>query len=94
VDVNANPVAGALDLHVGDAGALQATGQKPPDSDVFLDIVGVLLVGVPPGLPVGGDTESEAVGIDLLAHYCEPPFLVAAVLLPCARRERLDCPTR
>ena len=74
VDVDADPVAGALDLHVGDAGALQTGGQQPTDRHVFLDVVLVLLVGVPPGLPVGGDTEPEAVGVDFLAHYSEPPF--------------------
>ena len=75
VDVDADPVAGALDLHVGDAGALETGGQQPTDRDVFLDVVLVLLVGVPPGLPVGGDTEPEAVGVDLLAHYSSLPSL-------------------
>src|SRR6202008_2737343 len=74
VDVDANPVTGAFDLHVGDACALETGGQQPTDRDVFLDVVLVLLVGIPPGLTVGGDTEPEAVGVDLLAHYCEPPF--------------------
>ena len=68
VDVHPDPVAGALDLHVGDPGALQAAGQQPTDRDVFLDVLGVLLVGVPARLPVGGDAEPEAVRIDLLAH--------------------------
>ncbi|SBS78727.1 Folylpolyglutamate synthase (modular protein) [uncultured Mycobacterium sp.] len=81
VDVNADPVTGALDLHVGDAGTLEAGGQQPPDRHVFLDVVGVLLVGVPPGLPVGGDTEPEAVGVDFLAHYSEPSFVCSAVAL-------------
>src|SRR6185437_794646 len=66
-----------FDLHVGDAGALQTGGQQPTDRHVLLDVVLVLLVGVPPGLPVGGDTESEAVGIDFLAHYSEPSFASA-----------------
>jgi hypothetical protein len=63
VDVDADAVTGALDLDVGDAGALEAGGQQLADRDVFLDVVGVLLVGVPPGLPVGGDAEPEAVGL-------------------------------
>src|SRR5215207_7341639 len=74
VDINSDSVASPFDLHVGDAGALETGGQKPTDRHVFLDVVLVLLVGVPPGLPVGGDTEAEAVGIDLLAHYSEPSF--------------------
>ncbi len=68
VDVYPDPVAGALDLHVGDPGALQAAGQQPTDRDIFLDVLGVLLVGVPAGLPVCGDAQPEAVRIDLLAH--------------------------
>ena len=68
MDVHPDPVAGALDLHVGDPGALQAGGQQSTDRDVFLDVLGVLLVGVPARLPVGGDPEPEAVRIDLLAH--------------------------
>src|SRR6185312_16577489 len=74
VDVDTDPVAGALDLHVGDAGAFQTGGQQSPDRHIFFDVVRVLLVGVPPRLPAGGDAEPEAVGVDLLAHYCEPPF--------------------
>jgi hypothetical protein len=31
VDVNANAVTGALDLHVGDAGAVHALGQQAAD---------------------------------------------------------------
>ena len=99
VDIDANPVPGPFDLHVGDAGALEPGGQQPTNRHVLLDVVGVLLVGVPPGLPIGGDAQPEAVGIDFLAHYCEPPFFAvvarpAAALLPWARRERVDCPAR
>src|ERR1700676_2454913 len=74
VDINTDSVASPLDLHVGDSGALESGCQQPTDRHVFLDVVLVLLIGIPPGLPVGGDTEPEAVGVDLLAHYCEPPF--------------------
>src|SRR5579884_925605 len=74
MDVDPNPVTRAFDLHVGDTGALQPAGQQPPNRDVFLDVLGVLLVGIPARLPVGGDAEPEAVRIDFLAHYCEPPF--------------------
>ncbi len=98
-DVYADAVTGALDLDRGDAGPLQTLGQHPADLDIFADVIGVELVGVPPGLPVGGDTQPKAVGVDLLAHYCEPPFasleasvlgvaFLAAALLPCARRDR------
>src|SRR4029077_18663909 len=74
VDIDTDPVARPFDLHVGDAGALQTGRQQPTDRHVFLDVVLVLLVGVPPGLPVSGDTQPEAVGIDFLAHYSEPSF--------------------
>ena len=68
VDVDADPVAGALDLDLRDAGALHALGHQPADRDVFLDVLGVLLVGEPAALPVRGDAEAEPVGVDLLTH--------------------------
>ena len=68
VDVDADAVTGALDLHLGDAGPLHALGHELADRDVFLDVVLVELVGVPPGLVVGGDAQSEPVRVDLLTH--------------------------
>src|SRR3954452_21198682 len=68
VDVDADPVTGALDLHLGDPGPLHALAHELADGHVFLDVVLVQLVGVPPGLVVGGDTESEPVRVDLLTH--------------------------
>ena len=46
VDVDADPVTGALDLDLGDAGALHALGHQPADRDVFLDVVAVALPGL------------------------------------------------
>ena len=68
VDVDADPVTGALDLDLGDAGALHALAHHAPDRHVFLDVVLVQLVRVPPGLPVGRDTEPEPVRVYLLTH--------------------------
>ena len=68
VDVHADPVTGALDLHLGDPGALHALAHHASDGHVFLDVVLVHLVGVPPALEVGGDAEPEPVRVDLLAH--------------------------
>jgi hypothetical protein len=68
VDVDADAVAGALDLDLGDAGPLHALGHELADRDVFLDVVLVQLVGVPPRLVVGGDAEPEPVRVDLLTH--------------------------
>ena len=41
VDVDADPVTGALDLDPADAGALHALGHEAADRDVFLDVVAV-----------------------------------------------------
>jgi hypothetical protein len=60
VDVHPDPVAGALDLDLGDAGPLHALGEHAADLDVSLHVLRVLLVGVPARLPVGGDAEPEA----------------------------------
>src|SRR5439155_12869870 len=53
VDVDAYPVPGALDVHLGDAGPLQALGHHPADLHVLRDVVLVQLVRVPAALPVG-----------------------------------------
>src|SRR5206468_3055729 len=65
VDVDVDPVTRALDLNATDAGALHALRQHATDRDVFLHIVAVELVGVPPALVPGGDAEAEPVGVDL-----------------------------
>src|SRR4051812_20016651 len=77
VDVDVDPVAGALDLHTADAGALHALGEQPTDRDVFLDVVAVELVGVPAALVPRGDAEAEPVGVDLLSHQRVLPSLLA-----------------
>src|SRR5690606_35609363 len=78
VDVHTHAVTGALDLDLRDARTLHAGGEELADRDVFLHVVRVLLVRVPTGLPIGGDTEAEAVGIDLLSHLLCPSLPAAA----------------
>src|SRR5690606_25587287 len=88
VDVDPNPFPGALDLDLGDTGALHPGGQELTDLDVLGDVLRVLLVGVPAGLPVRGDPEPEAVRVDLLAHYRPPAFFLLfdfALPLPAGR---------
>ena len=77
VDVHTDAVAGALDLDLGDAGALHALGQQATDRDVLTDVGLVELVGVPPALVVGGDAEAEPVRVDLLTHQAFRPFVFA-----------------
>ena len=69
VDVNANAVTGTLDHDVGNTGAVQALGQEVADLDVLGEVISVVLIGVPVGLPVGSNAQPEAVGVDFLAHY-------------------------
>src|SRR5579875_3780864 len=69
VDVDPHPVPGALDLHLGDARALHAALQHPPDRHVLGDVFLVQLVGIPRAGEVGGDAEPEPVRVHLLAHY-------------------------
>ena len=69
VDVDAHPVAGALDVDAGDARTLHALGHHAADGHVFLDVVLVHLVGVPPALELGRDAEPEPVGINFLTHW-------------------------
>ena len=94
VDVHPDPVTGALDLDLGDAGPLHALGQEPADRDVLADVGLVELVGVPAALVVGGDAEAETVRVDLLTHQAFRPFLFDVVdpaWLPGPRR---GCTTR
>src|SRR4051794_37073620 len=76
VDVDADAVAGALDLDLRDPGPLHPLAHELADGHVFLDVVLVQLVGVPPGLVVGGDAEPEPVRVDLLTHYRVPPLVL------------------
>ena len=69
VDVDADAVTGALDNDVGDTSAIQVLGQEFADLDVFGEVIGVGLIGVPVGLPIGSNAQPEAVGVDFLAHY-------------------------
>src|SRR4029078_6132648 len=78
VDVDVDPVTGALDLDPADAGALHALGEQATDRGVFLHVVAVELVGVPPALVPGGDAEAEPVGVDLLSHQ-RGSFLLSGV---------------
>lgn len=81
VDVNADALTGALDLHLGDTGALHALRHHATNGDVFLDVVLVQLVGVPTRLEVGGDAEPEPVRVYLLAHYRVPSLLLTTTVM-------------
>ncbi|CAI8390523.1 MAG: Uncharacterised protein [Cellulomonadaceae bacterium TMED98] len=81
MDVHANAVAGALDFDPGNTGAVELLLEKLANLDVFGDEVAVALplggaVGEPARRVVGGDSESETVGVDFLTHYlltfCDP----------------------
>src|SRR3954471_4890072 len=73
VEVDAQAVTRPLDLDPADHRALELGAQVVADLPVLDQQVLVLLVlGEPPRLPVGGDAESEPVGVDLLAHYFAP----------------------
>ena len=68
VDVYADPVTGALYLDTTHGGGLELSGQVVPDLPVLNHQLLVVPVCEPTGLPVRGDSESEAVGVYLLAH--------------------------
>ncbi len=81
VDVDADALTGALDLHLRDTGALHALRHHATNGDVFLDVVLVQLVGVPTRLEVGGDAEPEPVRVYLLAHYRVPSLLLTTTVM-------------
>ena len=74
MDVDANPVAGAFDHHVGNAGPVKVFGQIVADFDIFRKIISIFFIGEPVGLPVGSNAQSEAVWVNFLAHYYAPAF--------------------
>src|SRR5690606_39264143 len=74
VDVHADTVASALDLDLGDTGALEARGHELADLDVLADVVAVALaslgaVSEPPRAVIGSDAQAVPERVDLLSHY-------------------------
>ena len=68
VDVDAEPVAGPLDLDAAHRRGLELGHQVVADLPVLDHRVLVAAVVEPARLPVGRDTEAEPVGVDLLSH--------------------------
>src|SRR5699024_7525350 len=52
VNVDTNPFAGTFDLHLGNTRTLHAGRQELADLDVLGNVVRILFVGIPAGLPV------------------------------------------
>src|SRR5690606_2600881 len=81
VDVDADAVTRALDLDLRHTGAVELRLQHFAALDVLGHEVGVALTGLgggrgPPRRVGGGGAQTEAVGVDLLAHYL-PAFFAA-----------------
>ena len=81
VNVDADAVARSLDVDLRDAGALHALRHQLADLDVFTDVVGIGLVGIPTGLPVGRDSEAEAMRIYFLTHYRAPSVRLSTTIV-------------
>ena len=86
VDVDADLVAGALDLDPADRRRLELAHDRLADLPVLGEVLLVLALAEPAALPVGGDAEAEAVGVDLLTHYLSPSSAAceAGLLKPAA----------
>ena len=72
VEEDGHALGATLDLDGRNTGALQALVEPLPDLDVLTHELGVLLLGVPAGLVIGRHTETETMGVDLLAHVRLP----------------------
>ena len=68
MDVHTHAIAGALDVDGGHTGTFQVFAQELADLDVLSNVLGVLLVGVPVRLPIGGNAQAEAHGVNFLTH--------------------------
>ena len=61
----------ALDLDLGDAGGVQGLLQVLSDVVVFHEEVADLLgTGIPAGIPILDDADTQSVGVNFLSHYC------------------------
>ncbi len=78
VDVHPQPTLGALDVDPADTRALHAPGHHLSDLHVLADVRLVLLVGVPAGGELRGDTQPEPVRVDFLTHYRALPAVFGA----------------
>jgi hypothetical protein len=67
-DEHPDLVALALDVDRGDAGAGQPRADVLADPHVLVERVGVVLAGVPDGLPGVDDPQPEPVRVDLVSH--------------------------
>src|SRR5690606_27314517 len=77
VEVHAHTLTGALDLHLGHAGTLEALGHELTNLDILVHVVAVALahlggVGEPARTVVGRDAQAVAVRVNLLTHYRAP----------------------
>ena len=68
MDGHGDVVQAALDLNLRDAGRSQLHVDQLANAQVFLEKLGVVLVGVPLGRPRLRDAESEAYWVNLLSH--------------------------
>ena len=68
MNVDAQPVARALNLYTADRSTLELPVEVLANMDVLDQVVLVIAVGEPPRLPVGGSTQAEPVRVYLLTH--------------------------
>ncbi len=69
VHVDLQLVPGPLDLDAADGRIGKLVHEVAADAGILSQIVTVFLaIGDPAGLPIGGDTEPEAVGVNFLTH--------------------------
>ena len=69
MQVNGDDLVAALDLDLGNTGAVQGLLQVLADLLILDDqIADLLITGIPTGIPVFDDAHAEAVGINFLSH--------------------------
>src|SRR5438093_4502462 len=85
VDADRNLVGVPLDLDAGNAGVGQHTLDRAAHAEVLVQLLSVVLVGVPLAVPGIDIAEAKAVGVNFLAH--QPPSSTMIVML--LRRRRM-----
>src|SRR5438128_1556386 len=85
VDADRDLVGVSLDLDARDAGIRQHPLDRAADAQVLVQLLSIVLVGVPLAVPGIDVAEAKAVGVNFLAH--QPPSSTMIVIL--LRRRRM-----
>ena len=80
VDADGNLIGVPLDLDTRDAGVRQHTLDGAADAEVLVQLLSVVLVGIPLTVPGIDVAQAEAVGVNFLAHQAPSSTMIVILL--------------